>query len=473
MNAASTGAVAIVLAAGKGTRMKSDRPKVLFDLLGKPMVVRVLEQLQAAGVSEMIVVVGYGADEVKAAVEALSWSARIQFVHQDQQLGTGHAVAQAQSLLSSDDKRPLLITCGDMPLVPASRYRDLLAVTSSTSSLTVVTVAMQHPTGYGRLMINASNQQLERIVEEKDATEAERAVQWINTGIYATQWATLQPYLTQLSTHNAQGEFYLTDVVGLMHRDQRHISVNTWPDEHEIMGINDRHHLSQATQWLSLNTIDRLSTDGVTVLNPSSQLIAPEVQMAPDTVIMPGCVMLGDIRIGSGCQIGPYSTLTGTIHIGDNCRVTYSVLDKHVTVANDSAIGPFAHCRDNAHIGHHVKVGNFVEMKETQFGDYANAAHLCYLGDVDVGDYVNMGAGSIIANYDPIRDSKTRSTLGKHVKVGCNSVIVSPVVIEEGACVAAGSVITERVNAWDLAIARCRQSNVQQWVKKILDGVKA
>lgn len=472
MSPASSGAVAIILAAGKGTRMKSDRPKVLFDLLGKPMVVRVLQQLEAAGVNEMIVVVGHGADDVKTAINGLPWSARIQFVHQDQQLGTGHAVAQAQSLLKPDDSRPLLITCGDMPLVPANRYRDLLASTSVSSPLTVVTVAMNNPTGYGRLIIN-DHKQLERIVEEKDASEAERAVQWINTGIYATQWATLQPYLTQLSTNNAQGEFYLTDVVGLMHRDKLTVSVNTWPDEHEVLGINDRKHLSQATQWLSLNTIDQLSTNGVTVLNPASQLIAPEVHMAADTVVMPGCVMVGDVRIGSGCQIGPYSTLTGNITVGNNCRVTYSVLDKLVSVADHTAIGPFAHCRDNAQIGQHVKVGNFVEMKETRFGDYANAAHLCYLGDVDVGDYVNMGAGSIIANYDPIRDSKTRSTLGNHVKVGCNSVIVSPVVIEEGACVAAGSVITERVNAWDLAIARCRQSNVQQWVKKILDGVKA
>lgn len=466
--------IGLVLAAGKGTRLKSDLPKVLHPVLGKPMIQRVLESLVPLSLDQVVLVVGHQAKRVQAFVDGLKLPFSVEYVVQEPQLGTGHALMQALPLLPEGMDAEVLITCGDMPLVPSERYAGLLAYHARQSSIaTLVTVALTHPTGYGRVILEEGV--FQKIVEEKDATPQQKAVQWVNAGIYAVQWASFSKVLNQLSQNNAQGEFYLTDAMEILVRQhgQQAVSTTTWPDEDEILGINSRHQLAQATEILSSWTANRLMAEGVTLVQPSSMVLAPEVQVGPDTVLHPGCYLEGEVYIGQHCDIGPRTTMRGQIQVGNHCRVVESYLDRSVSIGDNSYIGPFAHLRDNAQVGEQVRIGNFVELKETRFGDRSNAAHLCYLGDAVVGDEVNMGAGSIVANYDPIRDQKHQTVIEDGVKVGCNSVLVAPVTVRTRACVAAGSVITQEVSAWDLAIARPRQTSVSQWVEKTLAEEKA
>lgn len=461
--------IAIVLAAGKGTRLKSTLPKVLHSVLGKPMLQRVLEAFKPLGLDKAILVVGHEADAVIEAVKGFDLGFPVEFVTQEPQLGTGHAVMQVLPLLPPETEADVLITCGDMPLVPPQRYEYLLELHRQKQPVaSLVTVSVGNPTGYGRV-ITAEQNRFVRIVEEKDANLIEKQVSLINAGIYAVFWPVFSAYFEKLTTNNAQGEFYLTDTFGHIVSEQGPDSILTvtWPNEDEVLGINSREQLSQASDILSQWTAKRLLSEGVSLVNPRSMTLAPEIRVAPDTTLLPGCTVLGEVTIGSGCQIGPHTTLRGDINIGDNTTILHSVLDKAVTVGSNSWVGPFAHLRDNAVIGDTVKIGNFVEAKEMTMGDRANAAHLSYLGDVSIGNDVNMGAGTIIANYDPIRDLKHRSVIAEGAKVGCNSVLVSPVNIGENACVAAGSVITKDVSPWDLAIARCKQSTLVGWVKSI------
>lgn len=463
--------IGIVLAAGKGTRLKSDLPKVLHPVLGKPMLQRVLENLAPLGLAKVILIVGHQAERVQEAVSAFKLPFPVEFVVQEPQLGTGHAIMQVLPKLPLDTEADVLITCGDMPLVPAERYVSLMETyTAQPVHASLVTVAMPNPTGYGRVL--SENGVFQRIVEEKDASTSEKQVPWINAGIYAAYWPVFSQYLSRLDANNAQGEFYLTDVLGMLAEEHREKGVSTvvWPEPDELLGINSRHQLAEAVAILSRWTTHRLMTEGVSLVNPASMTVAPEVRVGADTVILPGCYLEGEITVGSNCEIGPHTTMRGRITIGDACRIVHSHLERVVGVGDNSYIGPFAHLRDNAMIGDQVRLGNFVEVKETRFGSRSNAAHLCYLGDAVVGDDVNMGAGSIIANYDPILDVKSQTVIEDGVKVGCNSVLVSPVTVRERSCVAAGSVITASVEAWSLAIARSRQTEIPQWVRRKQEG---
>lgn len=462
--------IGLVLAAGKGTRLKSELPKVLHPILGKSMLQRVLESLAPLGLDKVILVVGHQAQRVQQTVSGFTLPYPLEFIVQEPQLGTGHALMQVLPVLPPSTEAEVLITCGDMPLVPTERYRSLLeAHARNQTQVSLVTVSMDNPTGYGRIVTTADGQ-FQRITEEKDASPEEKAIPWVNAGIYAAQWPVFSQYFAKLSQNNAQGEFYLTDVMEMLAEDfgPKGVSVVNWPNPDELLGINSRHQLAQASTILSRWTAEHLMSDGVTLINPESITVAPEVRVGPDSVLYPGCYLEGEISIGTGCEIGPNTLMRGTVSVGDNCRVVQSYLERSVTVGNNTYIGPFAHLRDNAFIGEQVRIGNFVEVKETRFGSRSNAAHLCYLGDADVGDDVNMGAGSIVANYDPILDQKYRTTIADGVKVGCNSVLVAPVELQERSCIAAGSVITQAVAPWDLAIARARQSAVSGWVKRKL-----
>ncbi len=466
--------IGIVLAAGKGTRLKSELPKVLHSVLGKSMLQRVLESFVGLKLDRVVLIVGHQSERVQDAVRQWPLPFQVSFVVQEPQLGTGHALMQVVPELPVSAKADVLITCGDMPLVPGARYQALMETQArSPAAVTMVSVALDNPTGYGRVV--EQNGVFQRIVEEKDATPVEKQIPWVNAGIYAADWQAFSPYFSKLSQDNAQGEFYLTDVLGLIVAEQGAgaVAVENWPDPDEILGINSRQQLAEAAAILSRWTAERLMQDGVSLVNPASMTLAPEVEIGPDTVLHPGCVLEGRVRIGRDCEVGPYTVMRGDIRLGDHCRVIYSMLDRAVTVEDYSYLGPFAHLRDNAFIGERSRIGNFVEVKETRFGSRSNAAHLCYLGDADVGDDVNMGAGSIIANYDPVRDIKHRSMLADHVKVGCNSVLISPVTLHERSSVAAGSVITHDVNAGDLAIARCRQTTLPGWVDKTLEQKQA
>lgn len=461
--------IGVVLAAGKGTRLKSDLPKVLHPVLGKPMLQRVLESLAPLGLEKVIIVIGHQAQRVEAMVGELTLPFPVAFVVQEPQLGTGHAVMQVEPVLPRQSDVDVLVTCGDMPLIPTERYQTLLSRhAGSQAAVSLVSVALPDPTGYGRII--RENGEFRRIVEEKDASPEEKRIAWVNAGIYVGHWPIIAEKLTQLNQNNAQGEFYFTDVMGLLAQQsgQGGVAVVEWPEPDEVLGINSRQHLAQAGEILSRWTCNRLMEEGVSIVNPASQTLAPEVSIGPDTVIQPGCVLEGSVTIGHHGDIGPNTTMRGTIQVGNHCRVVSSMLERAVTVGDHSYIGPFAHLRDNAVIGQQVRIGNFVEVKETRFGSRSNAAHLCYLGDAVVGDDVNMGAGSIIANYDPILDVKHQTVIEDGVKVGCNSVLISPVILGKQSSVAAGSVITKDVQPQDLAIARCRQSAIEQWVAKKL-----
>jgi bifunctional UDP-N-acetylglucosamine pyrophosphorylase / glucosamine-1-phosphate N-acetyltransferase len=467
--------VGVVLAAGKGTRLKGDLPKVLHPVLGKPMIQRVLEGLELLGLERVILVIGHQAQQVETFVLGLELPLRVEFVVQEPQLGTGHALMQVLNVVPQSTDADVLITCGDMPLVPAGRYQDLLASHRGQQDaiVSMVKVSLADPTGYGRVVLDDQGRFI-KIVEEKDATPEEKHISWANAGIYAAHWPLFSQYFSKLSQDNAQGEFYLTDVMAILNREHHPGSVATvtWPSEEEILGINSRHHLAQATEILSRWTANRLMDEGVTLINPASMVLAPEIRVGADTVFHPGCIMEGDVSIGHHCEIGPYTTMKGHIAVGNHCRVVHSFLDRAVTIGDGSYIGPYAHLRDNAMIGQQSRVGNFVEVKETRFGSRSNAAHLCYLGDADVGDDVNMGAGSIVANYDPIRDVKHRTAIQDGVKVGCNSVLVAPVILHQHSCVAAGSVITRDVSSWSLAVARSRQTEIEGWVGKVVGEKK-
>lgn len=461
--------IGIVLAAGKGTRLKSNLPKVLHPVLGKSMLQRVLENLAPLGLDRVILVVGHQANRIEEHIATLKLPFPITSVLQEPQLGTGHALMQVAKVLPQETEAEALIACGDMPLVPAERYKALLEAQSpNRGAVALAAVELSNPAGYGRVIVE--NGQFRRIVEEKDATPEEKQVRLGNAGIYAVDWPLFSKHLALLNQNNAQGEFYLTDVMEILARqsDCQSVSVVTWPDEEEILGINSRHHLAQAAEILSKRTAQRLMEEGVSLIQPSSMTLAPEIRIGADSLLHPGCYLVGDIRIGSSSEIGPYTTMRGDITIGDHCRVVHSFLERAVTIGSGSYVGPFAHLRDNTIVGEQVRVGNFVEMKESRFGSRSNAAHLCYMGDADIGDEVNMGAGSIVANYDPVRDIKHRTTIAEGVKVGCNSVLVAPVTLGQRSCIAAGSVITQDIAPWDLAIARSRQVTIARWVEKAL-----
>lgn len=457
---------AVVLAAGKGTRLKSERPKVLHALFGKPLLMRVLDTLGGLEVDEACVIVGHGREQVQQALDAYEARYAIRTVVQEPQLGTGHALLQVRQKLSDwrDFQGDVLILSGDVPLLTPETLRNLLAVhQQSQNDLTVLVATLANPFGYGRVI--TSGQTVLRVVEQKDANEAERQVQTINTGVYCLNWAQISPLLEQLSSDNAQGEFYLTDVIALAVQAGYRVGLSHLDDPDEVLGVNARTDLAQCHAVLNARTLNRLMADGVTILHPGSTFIAPEVQIGPDSTILPGCYLQGEITIGKRCLIGPHTTMSGMVQVADDVKIMQSVV-RDSRIGDFTSVGPFAQLRDGVDISHHVNIGNFVEIKKSRVDHHTNAAHLAYLGDAQLGSDVNIGAGTITANYDPVRDVKERTLIADGAKVGSNSVLVAPVSVGENASVAAGSVITKDVKPWNLAIARGRQVEITDWVKR-------
>lgn len=461
----------IVLAAGKGTRLKSETPKVLHSLFEKPLIERVLgsvADLKAMGlpVSQTVVVVGHERQQVEAALSGLDFI-ETRTVIQEPQLGTGHAVQMVRQADGIQLDGDVLVLSGDVPLLSVASLRDLITHhRQMQNELTVLTAELDNPTGYGRVISDGG--QVRKIVEEKDASPEEKQVRAVNAGVYCFRWTVIAPLLDHLSADNAQGEFYLTDVVSMAVNKDMQVGAVQLVDALEMAGINHRLDLSVCHEILNQQTQARLLDEGVSILNPTSTMISPEVRIGRDTVIYPGCYLAGDIRIGEGCRIGPHTTMLGQVTVGDRAEVVQSHL-RDSRVAEASFIGPFAHLRDGADIGRHVKIGNFVEVKNASIGEDSFASHLAYVGDATVGRDVNLGAGSITANFDAVRGTKHRTVVEDKAKVGSNAVLVAPVTVHEGALVAAGSVITRDVSPYDLAIARGRQTEIAGWVKKTLD----
>lgn len=458
---------AVIMAAGKGTRLKSELPKVLHPLFGKPLLLRVLDILACIDASEACVIIGHGREQVKMALGDYQTSLAIDTVVQEPQLGTGHALQQVREQLSAWNtfNGDVLILSGDVPLLRAESLQALLAAhQDGKNDLTLLAATMANPFGYGRVITEGDA--VTRVVEQKDATEDEKRIQIINTGIYCLNWAKVSPLLDKLSNNNAQGEFYLTDVIALAVQAGYNVGAAHLDDPDDVLGVNSRADLAQCHEVLNRRTLNRLMAEGVTILHPASTFIGPEVSIGTDSTVLPGCYLQGDITIGKRCTIGPHTTMSGTVVIEDEVKVMQSMV-RDARIGSFTNVGPFAQLRDGVEVSHHVNIGNFVEVKKARIDHHTNAAHLAYLGDATLGTDVNIGAGTITANYDPIRDIKEQTIIEDGAKVGSNSVLVAPVTIGQNASVAAGSVITKNVPAWDLAIARGRQVEISGWVKRV------
>ncbi|NTU28189.1 bifunctional UDP-N-acetylglucosamine diphosphorylase/glucosamine-1-phosphate N-acetyltransferase GlmU [Bacillus tequilensis] len=448
---------AVVLAAGQGTRMKSKLYKVLHPVCGKPMVEHVVDEALKLSLSKLVTIVGHGAEEVKKQLGDKS-----EYALQAEQLGTAHAVKQAQPFLA-DEKGVTIVICGDTPLLTAETMEQMLKEhTQREAKATILTAVAEDPTGYGRI-IRGENGAVQKIVEHKDASEEERLVTEINTGTYCFDNEALFRAIDQVSNDNAQGEYYLPDVIEILKNEGETVAAYQTGNFQETLGVNDRVALSQAEQFMKERTNKRHMQNGVTLIDPMNTYISPDAVIGSDTVIYPGTVIKGEVQIGEDTIIGPHTEIMNS-SIGSRTVIKQSVVN-HSKVGNDVNIGPFAHIRPDSVIGNEVKIGNFVEIKKTQFGDRSKASHLSYVGDAEVGTDVNLGCGSITVNYDGKNKYLTRIEDGAFI--GCNSNLVAPVTVGEGAYVAAGSTVTEDVPGKALAIARARQVNKDDYVKNI------
>lgn len=455
--------LAIVLAAGQGKRMKSKLYKVLHPVCGKPMVGHVLSAVKKAGCERSIVVVGHGAEAVK---EYLGASA--EYVLQEQQLGTGHAVKQAEQLLGGEEGTTVVV-CGDTPLVTAETIEALIDLhTRKGAAATVLTAKLDNPQGYGRI-IRGESGFVERIVEQKDCSPEEDAVQEINTGTYCFDNAKLFAALEKVTNNNAQGEYYLTDCIGILVSENELVEGYAVQDYRESIGVNDRIALSQAEAVMRERIAREHMLGGVTVIDPSATYIGADVTIGADTVIYPGTVLSGKTVIGEDCVIGPSSQIEDS-EIHDGAKVKHSVLNQ-AEVGRGATVGPFAYLRPGAKLGAGVKVGDFVEIKNATLGEGSKVSHLSYVGDAHVGKNVNIGCGAITVNYDGYNKSITE--IGDDAFIGSNVNLIAPVKVGKGAYVVAGSTITHTVPENDLAIARNRQENKPGYAEKIRARAKA
>ena len=450
--------VVAILAAGRGTRMKSRLPKVLHSLGGRSLVQRVLESVEPLSPSRQIVIVGYQSEEVQAAMHSIP---SLEFVEQTVQLGTGHAIQQLLPHLK-DYTGDLLVLNGDLPLIRSETLKQMLQThAQNQNAATILTSHLPDPTGYGRVFCNDENI-VQQMVEHKDCTAAQRQNHRINAGVYCFGWQDLAKVLPHLQTNNAQKEYYLTDAVTQVGQ----VMAVDVEDYQEILGINDRLQLATASEILQKRVKEKWMLAGVTLIDPTSITIDETVELQTDVIIEPQTHLRGNTVIQTGSHIGPGSLIENS-HLAENVTVQYSVVTDS-TVQAGSRIGPYAHLRGHVQVGAGCCVGNFVELKNTQLGDRTNAKHLSYIGDSVVGNQVNIGAGTITANYDGVK--KHRTKIGDRTKTGSNSVLVAPLTLGDDVYVAAGSTITEDVPDDSLVIARSRQVVKPAWQRKSVEN---
>jgi bifunctional UDP-N-acetylglucosamine pyrophosphorylase/glucosamine-1-phosphate N-acetyltransferase len=453
----------VILAAGKGTRMKSGEPKVLHPAAGLPLIEHVLRAADAVNPSTTVVVVGYMAERVREALgkDALGKRAGLRFAVQEPQLGTGHALLQVEPHLAGQSGTVVLLS-GDVPLLRPATLRALLEVhTARGAAATVLTARVDRPQGYGRIV--RQDGRIAAIVEDKDATPAERAIDEINSGIYAFALEPLFAALKSIGAANAQGEYYLPDLVKIYRGRGLAVETVSLADPREILGVNSRKELAAVTAILKTTRNDELMASGVTFVDPESAWIGADVTVGADTVIHPNVYLEGRTRVGAGCEIHAGvrvvdSTIEDGVVINNYCVISES------HVRRGARIGPFAHIRPQSDVGEGAHVGNFTELKKTTLGKGSKANHLSYLGDAAIGAGVNIGAGTITCNYDGVHKHPTVIEDGAFI--GSDSQLVAPVRVGQGAYVAAGSSIVEDVPAGALGIARGKQVNKEGWVEK-------
>ena len=448
--------VAVILAAGKGTRMKSALPKVLHAVGGKSMLRHVMTAAEQAGAKRMLVVVGFGGDKVQAEIGAAA-----EFVLQAEQLGTGHAMMQVQPVLAGFSGTILLL-CGDTPLLTGQALLDLVAAhQQSGAAATVLTAKPADATGYGRILRDESGQVL-GIVEQKDATAEQKQIGEINTGIYCFEAAPLFAALAGLTCNNAQKEYYLTDVLAILAQAGQQVGAVEVANFQETLGINSRLQLAEAEKILRQRKLVELMDSGVTVMDPASTFVDASVSVGEDTVLYPFTWLEGETTIGRDCRIGPNSRISDS-QLGDAVTLHFSYAHE-CKIAGGVSVGPYVHLRPDTELSAGVKVGNFVEIKNSRVGVGSKLPHLSYIGDADIGSGVNIGCGTITVNYDGKK--KHRTVVGDTAFVGCNSNLVAPVSVGSGAYIAAGSTITKDVPDGALGVGRARQSNIAGWVEK-------
>jgi len=449
----------IIMAAGKGKRMRSDLVKVLHPLLGKMMlsyaVELCLEELQP---EKVVVIVGHQARKIRDAFP----DRRITFVEQQEQLGTGHAVAVTESVLGSF-AGTILILSGDTPLITAQTLLEMVQYHQGQgAALTLLTVYREDPTGYGRVIRGAAGT-VHRVVEEQDASKREREITEVNTGIYCVEAPFLYQALGTVRSDNAQREYYLPDIIASARRKKKKVKSFPVADPLEVMGINTRAELAVAEQLLADRVRQQVMTEGVTMQDPASVYIEPSCRIEKDTIIYPNCYLRGKTVIGEGCRIGPQAEISDS-RIGDRVQVKFCTMITDSWIDDDAVVGPFSHLRPDSHLGKGAKIGNFVEVKKSRIGPGTKANHLSYIGDAEIGAQVNIGAGTITCNYDG--QHKHRTVIEDKVFVGSNTALVAPVKLGAGAVIAAGSTVTKDVPPYALAVGRTRQKSLKKWVVK-------
>jgi bifunctional UDP-N-acetylglucosamine pyrophosphorylase/glucosamine-1-phosphate N-acetyltransferase len=456
------GITTVILAAGKGTRMKSELVKVLHPILGLPMLSYPIElSLKGIKSEKTIIVVGYQADQIKERFG----NRQIQFALQEEQLGTGHAALQAIPFLKTFTGT-VLILCGDVPLVKAGTLHTFIdAYGKSNATLSVLTTVVEDPFGYGRI-IRSSEGWLEKIMEEKDASIEEKSIREINTGIYCVKASFLIEGLSEIGKENAQGEYYLTDLVEIAKKKGLRCSAHIVKDPVEVMGINTRVDLAVANEVLKLEKLKELMLSGVTVLDPRTTYVEGTVEVGSETTLYPNCYLHGMTKIGERCIIESNSKITDAV-LGNEVTIRSNVVITGSKIEDGAIIGPFAHLRPLSEIKTKAKIGNFVEVKKSVVGKGSKANHLTYIGDSLLGEGVNIGAGTIVCNYDGFE--KHQTIIGDRVFVGSNVELVAPVKVGNGSTIGAGSTITKDVPGGALAISRAKQRNIKGWRKRIED----
>lgn len=445
---------ALILAAGEGKRMKSETPKVLHKVCGKEMVNQVIDTIRKSGILDINVVIGRGAEKVKKATE----SRGVHYSFQDKQLGTGHAVMCSSEFLEGK-KGTVAVFTGDAPLISEESIKGLMEFHNAEGcKATILTSVVDCADGYGRI-IRKENGEVCRIVEHKDCSSEELQVREINSGMYCFDIEHLLKSLGKLSNENSQGEYYLTDVIGILVAEGQKVGAMPIPFE-ETMGVNSRLQLSQAEKVLRKRINEKHMVNGVTLIDPEATYIDVDVEIGSDTIIYPGNIIEGNTVIGGKCTLYPGSRITSSV-IGDEVTIQNSVV-LNSSIGEKTTVGPYAYVRPHSVIGKSARIGDFVEIKKSVIGDGTKVSHLTYIGDAEIGRNCNFGCGTVVVNYDGTNKCKT--IVGDNAFIGCNTNLISPVVVNDDTYIAAGSTITEDVPAGSLAIARAKQVNKEGWV---------
>lgn len=460
----------VVLAAGAGTRMKSDRQKTLHEIGGRSLLSHSLHAAAGANPSQLVAVVGHQRDQVSPAVEAISdeLDFDIRQAVQEEQNGTGHAVQVGLDAIPDFDGT-VVVTNADVPLLRAETIDALVEQhEQADAAVTVLSLELANPAGYGRIIRDDAGE-VRAIVEEKDATDEQRRVHEVNSGVFAFDSAVLRDALGRITTDNAQGELYITDVLGIARADGKKVAAFTAPDGRELAGVNDRVQLAAAGKELNRRVVERAMRAGATVIDPDTTWIGVEVEIGRDVVIHPNTQLWGSTVIGDGAEIGPDTTLTD-MEVGARATVVRTQGELGV-IGEEASVGPFTYIRPGTELGARGKLGGFVESKNAKIGEGSKVPHLTYIGDATVGVESNIGASSVFANYDGVQ--KHHTEIGSYCRTGSDTMFVAPVTVGDGAYTGAGTVVTKDVPAGALAIKEGRQRNIEGWVEKIRPGTDA